>query len=242
MRYGIFSDVHANLEALEAVAKSLKAEQIDRYFCIGDLVGYGANPNECVDKVRSLAALSVAGNHDWASVNLFSMKYFNPEAADAILWTRQRLNPESTNFLEALKLIFLNEDFTLAHGTLDNPQEFNYLLDGFSAWETFQLLKTKVCFIGHTHIPLVFIKDKSDEVYIEKDDIINLAEDKTYIINAGSVGQPRDGNPQASYCIFDTQDKEVRIKRVSYDFKKARKKIIDAGLPKFLGDRLLSGK
>lgn len=242
MRYAIFSDVHSNLEALEAVIKAYKLESIDKYLCIGDVVGYGTDVKECVKKVKALAGVCVAGNHDWASVNLFSLEHFNPQAKEAVVWTKRYLDEESKYFLEALRLIYKDEDLTLVHGTLDNPQDFKYMVNGYDAWESFQLLKTNVCFIGHTHIAGVFKKDKGDNVYYMQEREVNVKDGNSYVVNVGSVGQPRDGNPDAGFCVYDTETGTVRIKRVKYDARKTRDKIIKAGLPADLGDRLLIGK
>ena len=242
MRYGIFSDVHSNLEALDAVINAYKKEAIDKYLCVGDLVGYATNPKACIEKVKALAAVIVAGNHDWACVDLFSVDYFNPYAKDAIFWTRRNLDDIDKSLLESLKLIYKNENFTLVHGTLDNPRDFNYMTDGYIAEQTFRLLETNICFVGHTHVVGTFINDKLGQLHYRQDDSIDISPGNKYIINVGSVGQPRDGNPKASYCTYDTDKKEVQIKRIDYDIQTARKKIIAVGLPKFLGDRLLSGR
>jgi predicted phosphodiesterase len=241
MRYGIFSDVHANLEALQTVIEAYKKEAIDKYLCAGDIVGYASCPRECIEKVRTLTTVAVAGNHDWASVDLFSVEYFNHAAAKAIAWTKQNLDQDSRFFLQSLKLIYKNEDLTLTHGTLDNPRDFNYMTDGYVAEETFRLLDTNICFVGHTHVAGIFIKDKFGHMDYHEDNSTSIEDGKRYIINVGSVGQPRDGNPDSAYCIYDTDKKEVQIKRVSYDIKAVGEKIIAAGLPRFLADRLLRG-
>jgi predicted phosphodiesterase len=242
MRYGIFADIHSNLEALEAVLEAYKKETIDKYLCLGDVVGYATNPKECINKIRALAMVTVAGNHDWGSVSLLSADYFNPEARQAISWTKDNLDNEDKYFLESLKLTYKNDTLTLVHGTLNDPQDFNYMTDDFSALDTFRLLETNICFIAHTHVAGAFIKDKSDNAYYCLDEQVKIKNGNKYIINVGSVGQPRDGNPCACYCVYDTDKKEAQIKRVSYDIKAARKKIIAAGLPRFLGDRLVVGR
>jgi len=242
MRYGIFSDIHSNLEALDAVIKAYKKEKIDKYLCIGDVVGYASNPRECISIIKALAMITVAGNHDWASVNLFSIDYFNPHAKEAILWTRRNLDDSDRNLLESLKLIYKNEDLTLVHGTLDNPGDFNYMTDSYIAQDSFRLLETNICFVGHTHVAGTFIKDKFERIDYRQDNSMAISPENKYIVNVGSIGQPRDGNPQASYCIYDSGKKEVQIKRIDYDIETTRKKIIDAGLPRFLGDRLLLGR
>jgi len=241
MRYGIFSDIHSNLEALEAVLEAYQTERIDKYLCIGDVVGYGADPQTCIDKVNSVAMITVAGNHDWAVVDLFPTDDFNPVAKKAVFWTKKHLEENGKVFLRALKLIYVIENFVLVHGSLDNPQNFNYLTNVYDCDATFQLLKSSVCFVGHTHVPVVFIQDKQGKSHYQDVDTIEIETENKYIINVGSVGQPRDSIPQAAYCVFDTQTRQVQIKRVKYDVFKARRKIIEAGLPSFLADRLLTG-
>ncbi|MCM8795837.1 MAG: metallophosphatase family protein [Candidatus Omnitrophica bacterium] len=242
MRYGIFADIHANLEALEAVFVAYSKEQIDKYLCAGDIVGYASNPKECIEKIEGISAIIVAGNHDWASANLFSLDYFNDLAKEAIFWTKENLSESNQQFLQGLKLTYKNQDLTLVHSTLDNPGDFNYLTDSYIAEETFRLMETQICFLGHTHVPGVFIKKEDKRIIYCQEENIHIHKDYKYIINVGSVGQPRDGIPYASYCIYDTQKKEVWIKRVAYDALTTRNKIIACGLPYFLGERLLIGR
>lgn len=241
MRYGIFSDIHSNLEALEAVIKAYQKEKIDKYLCIGDLVGYGANPNECVEIIRKLAAMTVAGNHDWAVLGLFPAELFNEEAEAAVQWTGQELSVESKDFLRGLKLSGELDNSVLVHGSLNAPQEFNYLQNIRDCQETFRLLKHNICFVGHTHVPVVFVQDQRFDIHYEDTLKIKIEPDKKYIINVGSVGQPRDSIPAAAYCVWDSERHEIEIKRAVYDVFTARQKIIDKGLPEFLGNRLLIG-
>lgn len=242
MRYGIFSDVHSNLEALDAVMEAYKKEAIDRYFCIGDVVGYATNIKECIAKVKALVLVTAAGNHDWASVGLFSLDNFVEHAKEALIWTRRYLDEGEIDFLKSLKLTYQNKDLTLIHGTLHNPQEFYYMTNADDAWQTFSIMKTNICFVGHSHIPGVFIKNIMDDIFYTQSPVITLKDGNFYIVNVGSIGQPRDGNPAASFCIYDTDKKEVYLKRVAYDAIRTRDKIIKAGLPGYLGDRLLIGR
>ncbi|KPK97184.1 MAG: hypothetical protein AMJ95_10415 [Omnitrophica WOR_2 bacterium SM23_72] len=241
MRYGIFSDIHSNEEALEAVLEALGKEEIDHYLCAGDLVGYAANPNECIERVFSIKPVIVAGNHDWGAVQLFSTEYFNQWAAQALSWTTQHLTEKNKSLLSSLKLVYRNEDLTLVHGTLNDPADFHYVVDISDAHATFSLLTTDVCFIGHTHRPGLFSKHGLTNVRYQEENFLRMAPGYKYIVNVGSVGQPRDGNPKASYCIYDSQKKEIVIKRLDYDRETAKRKILEAGLPHFLGERLLAG-
>jgi predicted phosphodiesterase len=240
MRYGIFADIHSNLEAFKAVLKVLNREKVDKYLCAGDVVGYGANPQECIDKIKEENITTVAGNHDWGAVELFSKNYFNPAAYEAILWTKNNLDEVARLFLGSLQLVLQSEDLTLVHGTLVKPEEFDYLLDIDAASETFELLETKLCFVGHSHAPGVFVKENGNILYLEENSL-EIKNGNKYIINVGSVGQPRDGDPRAAYCVYDKEEKTAVIKRVEYDVKTASKKIIKSGLPKYLGERLLLG-
>ena len=156
MRYGIVSDIHGNLEALEAAIAALSREKIDQYLCVGDIVGYGANPVECIEKTRTLTPYIVCGNHDIASSGLIGTSSFNEAAKAAVTWTRNKLNQESIAFLKGLKFIYKREDFILVHGTLEEPEAFHYMSDGYNADRTFRLMDARVCFVGHSHVPGIF--------------------------------------------------------------------------------------
>ena len=242
MRYGIFCDVHGNLEALQAVVADLLQESIDVYLCCGDIIGYGANPRECIKAIRGLCGVSIGGNHDRAAVALFSTTHFNPAAAEAILWTGKILSQAERAYLSSLDLVFCNQDLTLAHGTLHQSEHFYYMVDRYAAAKTFAVLAGSVCFVGHSHIAGVFIQDQRGTITYEASVCLRLKRNYRYIVNCGSVGQPRDGNPDAAYCIYDTATAHVSVKRVAYDRSTARQKIIASGLPDALGDRLLFGR
>jgi len=241
MRYGVFSDVHSNLPALEAVIAAYKKEAIDRYICIGDIVGYAANPQECIAKIKELNPVLVAGNHDWACVDLISSRDFNPIAQEAVYWTKGKLSSEEKDFLKSLELLINEEGFILVHGSLDNPEDFNYLFEPGDAQVNFELMSAQLCFVGHTHIPGVFV-EKDSKIGCTQQFPLKLSSGSKYIVNTGSVGQPRDRNPRASYCVFDSDAGTVEIKRVAYNIKIAQDRIIAAGLPIFLAERLAVGR
>ena len=242
MRYGIFSDVHSNLEALEAVIKAYKKESIDEYLCVGDIVGYAANPKECIEKVQTLVAATAAGNHDWGSTGKFPADYFNPEAKTAVIWSGQQLNAKDKFYLDSLDLVYKNKDLTLVHATLQNPENFDYMLEDYQAAASLRIQETQACFLGHSHTPGVFVNDKDNNLSYTIKSKIRLEPDKQYIVNVGSVGQPRDGDRRASYCIFDTEKHTVEIKRAGYNIKAVQDKIKKAGLPLFLAERLAVGR
>ena len=241
MRYGILSDIHSNLEALSIVADALKKEGIDRYLCIGDIVGYASNPFECIQIVKGLGALVVAGNHDWAVAGRLDLGYFTSNAKEALQWTSNALAPQEKEFLSSLKLVHSEENFSLVHGTLDVPQEFYYLNNFDEAERTFFVLEKQLCFVGHTHRPGVFVEAEENLFYkpLAK---LQLEDKKRYIINVGSVGQPRDGDNRACCVIYDSEDKTVEQKRIAYNFSAAQEKIMKVGLPEFLAQRLSEGR
>ncbi len=240
MKYGLFSDIHGNLEALRAVLDALKGEGVDKYICLGDIVGYGANPRECLKLIKDLNPLAIAGNHDYAVVNLTDLSYFNSNAKEAILWTQNQLKEKEKKFLSALKLVHNFPNFTIVHATLKAPEEWRYILSTYEARENFQLLTTPLLFAGHSHIPIVFEGNAHYRYDFRK--TVNLEEGRKYIINIGSVGQPRDGDSRASFALYDTESHMVHIRRVEYDINGAMRKIIEAGLPKILAWRLSQGE
>lgn len=240
MRYGIFGDIHANLEALSAVLRAYSEEKIDRYFCVGDIVGYGADPSQCLQKIRELNCLTVAGNHDYAVAEKLPTDYFNAYAREAVNWTKRQLSAEELEFLSNLQLVAEVDSITLVHGTLKYPEMFDYIQTTYDAYLSLQLLRNKVCFVGHSHVPIAFLQTETIVPTYETE--IPLRNVGKALINVGSVGQPRDENPKAAYAIYDSDEKKVWIKRVDYDINKAGAKILKAGLPPILAERLKHGR
>jgi predicted phosphodiesterase len=247
MVYGIISDIHGNLEALNEVLLHLK--DVDEIICLGDIVSYGANPNECCEIIKNSNCVCVIGNHDLASIDKYDITYFNPYAKDAILWTKKELNQENKKFLENInELIVFQEkekNFTLVHGSLEDPPTV-YITSPWEAGICFNLLKTKICFIGHTHVAEYYQK-KEDSPFIRhiqlwSGGVVEIQDGFQYIVNCGSVGQPRDSNPQASFGIFNLDKKEILIKRIDYKINIAQDKIKSAGLPSILYQRLGLGR
>ncbi len=240
MRYGILSDVHGNLEALESALRALETERIDAWLSTGDIVGYGADPVRCVEIIRSLEPRIVAGNHDWAVAGRLSLDFFNSYARDAILWTREFLDDDAVRWLGSLELISIEGEVTLVHSTLSAPQDFDYLLTAYDAFLSLQRLTTRVCFVGHSHVPVTF--SDTGGVSFSFADHVDLESAQRFIVNAGSIGQPRDENPHASFGIYDSEARSVEIRRVEYDVAGASRKILRAGLPSVLAERLWLGK
>ena len=243
MRYGFISDIHGNLEAFEAVLDALKEEQIDTFWCLGDVVGYGANPNECLEQVWGLTSDVIAGNHDFAAVGKVDLTYFNRNAAEAALWTMQNLTRDGRHYLSNLPFHLRQDDIMAVHATPSAPEKWGYILSLPQAEIEFPALPDdiSVCFVGHTHDPVIFFEDNG-KCGVVPDMQCRLKPDFRYIINVGSVGQPRDGDPRAAYCIYDTETSIVEIKRIIYDVEAAQKKIRKAGLPDFLAMRLAFGR
>ncbi len=238
MRYAVLSDIHSNWEALEKAVSYAETQNVEACLVLGDTVGYGANPNECFEWAVGHAAVYVTGNHEKAVVDLGLRDWFNEAAREAIEWTAEVMKPELKEKISSLPLVRIEKGFTCVHGSLDQPEKFNYLMSFHQAIHSFVKMENAICFIGHTHIPSYFCAEDRTANYM-KPGILNLEEGKRYILNPGSVGQPRDRDPRLSFGIFDDEKKTFEIIRLEYDNKKAADKIRKAGLPRFLADRLL---
>jgi diadenosine tetraphosphatase ApaH/serine/threonine PP2A family protein phosphatase len=240
MRFAIFSDVHANLEAFEAVLADARDNECTEFVCLGDVVGYNANPHECVERVRQMDCPIIKGNHDEQASLLESSGDFNEIAEAAIQWTRDHLMDEDKQWLRDLELQRKVRDFTIVHATLDNPGQWGYVFNNLDAAASFTYQETCVCFFGHTHVPMVFIREEG--VQRQRVEELRIDPSKKYFINVGSVGQPRDGDWRSAYCIYHIESNLVEQRRVKYDLATAQKKIIDAGLPQLLAERLAIGR
>ncbi len=240
MRIAIFSDLHANLEATQAILADAQQKECTHYVCLGDLVGYNANPHECVELVRKMDCPVVKGNHDEQACLHESSRDFNDLAERAINWTRANLTPEDKQWLSDLRLTRQVRDFTIVHATLDTPGEWGYVFNNLDAVASFTYQHTTVCFFGHTHVAGAFVRD--DGVKRVKTEQLMVEPGRKYFINTGSVGQPRDGDPRAAYCIYHTDRSAVEQRRIRYDLPKAQRKIIAAGLPRLLAERLELGR
>jgi predicted phosphodiesterase len=243
MRTAVISDIHANLEALQAVLTRIEVLRVDEIVCLGDIVGYNADANECVDIVRTMKIRCVLGNHDACAAGLEEPDGFNPVARRAVLWTRAELTDENSLFLRKLPREQRVGDIFLFHGSIHDTNR--YILYMNDAADNFTLLAgmgifLRVGFFGHTHVRAVlYYYQRAVSVDLASD--LKLAEEKRYLINPGSVGQPRDGDPRASFLVYDADDHRVTFNRVEYDVHACQDKIIRAGLPSRLAERLASG-
>jgi len=244
MKTAVFGDVHGNLEALEAVLADAKARGAEAFACLGDVVGYGANPNECCERVRALDGIVVRGNHDHAASHRVPLAWFNELAAAAIRWTRGSLSPENRAWLRSLPFeAALPDGSQLVHGSLDEPRHWHYLYPGRDVEGHFRRQSRPLCFVGHTHVPFVFIRTGGrifeaafDPFRVSPPDAAQVA------VNPGGVGQPRDEDPRAAYALYDPDTGVLEPCRVEYDVAAAARKIQAAGLPDLLARRLFLGR
>lgn len=243
MKYGILGDVHANLSALRAVLARFDIEKVTTVLSVGDIVGYGAAPRECIQLVRSVGALVVKGNHDAACVGELDQRYFNNYAREAMRWTQRIVSEEECAWLAALPFTIDLEHCSVGHGTYRRPELFDYVQSTTDADPSLDVLPTPVCFVGHTHVPVTCLRLRDDPLRTAytTDTEIDLSESLRALVNVGSVGQPRDEDPRAAYAIFDTEVQRVRIERVEYDIELEARRIRSAGLPPVLADRLFLG-
>ncbi|MGH2454411.1 MAG: metallophosphoesterase family protein [bacterium] len=247
MRVAILSDVHANLEALEVVLEDVGRRECDQIVCLGDFVGYGPNPNECVEVLRPLVeGRSVAGNHDWAAIGRLEITFFNAFAQEAIRWTQQALRPGAVEFLSALPVEWSHQGelpFLAVHGSPRDPIE-EYVLDAATAVENFGHRSFALCFHGHSHVPAVFIEADGEVAArpLAAEEPLRLEASSRYLINVGSVGQPRDGDPRAAYAVLDVEERAVTLIRLPYLVSRTQDKMVGEGLPEMLVERLSVGR
>lgn len=247
MRYLVISDIHANLTAFEAVLADAKGDY-HKVWCLGDVVGYGPHPNECVERLRELDHLCIAGNHDWAVLDKLDIEEFNPSARFAILWTRDQLKAENYDYLDNLPVSLQRETvFTLVHGSPRHPI-WEYIIHPQTAQVNFAHFSsdTRYCLVGHTHSPIIFAEADSpnvmcDEIIPGPDNYVHKLNSQRLIINPGSVGQPRDGDARAAYGILDTDKMEFHIKRVSYHVSEVQELMKQYDFPVRLWNRLAFG-
>ncbi len=241
-RIAIFSDVHSNLEALDAVLEDMADQKITRRVCLGDVVGYGPDPVACLLRVRALSCLKILlGNHDYESARDGDLEHFRDVAQAGVFYSRSQLSPEQKIFIRNLPLVWSDGDYTVVHATLADPASWDYIMDTYDAEYHFNFQETRLCFCGHTHVPKIF--EKGDEIreYPVKN-TFKFKPGMSYLVNVGAVGQPRDLNKKACYAIYDPVANTVEHRRCNYDLKRTKDKILKAGLPEFLAQRLALGR
>jgi predicted phosphodiesterase len=238
--YAVISDVHSNLEALNAALGDIKRRNIKDILFLGDAVGYGPEPNECIDSIRNNCRVLIAGNHDWAVTGFTPVENFNEYARAAVRWTVDNITRQNLEFLKTLDIcvVLKDEELYLVHSTPKEPEAWHYILTLDDAYINFHYFEQKVCLLGHSHIPFIVEKGPTGELELHRKAVWFRTTER-YIINVGSVGQPRDGDPRASYAIVDSEHAE--IVRVEYDYTRTQEKMSNAGLPHFLINRLERG-
>lgn len=243
MKYGILGDIHGNLSALDVALTAFKSEKVDRVLSVGDVVGYGAAPRECIARLRALDAVVVKGNHDAACTGEIDIRYFNNYARDAVRWTQSVLAGDDLEWLASLPLVAHLEHCSVAHGTYHKPELFDYIQSTTDADPSLDEMILPVCFVGHTHVPVTLMRLRDDPLRTAytTDPVIDLAEAGKALVNVGSVGQPRDEDPRTAFAIYDTQRDRVEIRRAPYDIDREATRIRSAGLPTVLADRLFLG-
>ncbi len=243
MRYTIIADIHANLTAFTAVLDDIKhLGGAEKVWCLGDIVGYGPDPHECIELLHQTNHVCVAGNHDWAAIGKIDTTEFNPDAAAACHWTAQQLSPADIEYLKNLPLVIQENDFTLVHGSPREPI-WEYLISTSPAEENFAYFKSQFCLVGHSHVPLVFSYSEDGACSASRFSVnveLALGKDRL-VINPGGVGQPRDGDPRASYAIYDSETNQVKLHRVLYDIRSTQSRMLKHGLPLNLVARLSYG-
>ena len=240
-RIAILGDIHANLDALNVVLDDCREQGVTEYLCTGDVVGYCACPHECLEIIRNLGCPVVKGNHDHYVASQQSLEDFNPHAAAGVMWTRGQLNGEELAYLNDLPFTVTKMGLTLVHSTMDHPENFGYVFDNQQAETNFIQQKTPICFHGHTHCPMIYEKQMAGVYRIDPQDVV-LRAGRKYFINVGSVGQPRDGDPRATYVIYEPLSRKVVYRRLNYDIAAAQARIREAGLPERLAARLSYGQ
>jgi len=240
MRILVVADVHSNLEAFEAVLQDARESGgFETVWSLGDIVGYGPDPGDCIRLLQSLQHLAIAGNHDFAAIGVIGTEDFNPFAAEAVRWTAAQLGLEEQIWLAALSATQVEGDFTLTHGSLIDPV-WDYLVSSHVAYEHLMRQTTPYGFVGHTHLPQTFYASQLDAKAAGAVDL--TLDERRFVANPGSVGQPRDGDPRAAYCLLDTEARRLVFRRVAYDIATTQAKIRDAGLPEYLAERLARGR
>jgi predicted phosphodiesterase len=240
MLYAVISDVHSNLEALNAVIEDIRKRDIEKILFLGDAVGYGPNPNECIEVLKKECLVLLAGNHDRAVTGDTPLEYFNENAGAAVQWTIEHITGENLELLGKLDILKVMEEdnLCLVHSTPKEPDAWHYIFTLKDAGVNFHYFEQKICLVGHSHTPFIVDKHPSGELILYKNRA-TFSEAARYIINAGSVGQPRDRDPRAAYAVLTSG--EVEIIRIDYDFRETQGKMREGGLPGFLIERLEKG-
>lgn len=243
MLYAIISDIHGNAEALQAVFSDIRKKKVDSIICLGDIVGYYPDPEKCIDLIKKEVQYCVAGNHDYAAIGRIDTQNFTYYAYAAMEWTKQNISDRARAYLQSLPLTVNLENMFFTHSSPSNPQEWVYVFPDSeeAVFEAFNSLMYGVNFIGHTHWPSIMIQE-NDRIILHSEHTIDMVESHYYLINVGSVGQPRDFDSRSCYALYDTDAMKISLHRVEYDYRVTQKKIREKHLPLFLAERLEKGR
>ncbi len=242
MKFAILSDIHANLEALKNVLRDIEQQGVEKIHFLGDVVGYGCNPNKCIKLVNEHCEIKLLGNHDYAAMGLESTSSFNQVAQTSMEWTIEKLTKKSLRTLADFELDAVYLDYRLVHASPGHPEQWNYILNRDQAAEEFDKFDESVCFLGHSHLPVIFILDEEGSITQSGRQKLTISDKERYIVNVGSVGQPRDNDPRSCYVIVDHENREIEYRRVEYDINKVQEKMRKAMLPDFLIERIAVGR
>ncbi|OYD15522.1 hypothetical protein CH330_05475 [candidate division WOR-3 bacterium JGI_Cruoil_03_51_56] len=241
MKIGIFSDIHGNLEALTQVLAFLRNSGATIFICCGDIVGYGPDPHACIERIRNLRGPVVAGNHDYGVLGRVPAGNFNPAARIALAWTKEQLDEKDLNYLDSLPLIEQFEPLCFVHAAPSAPEQWEYIFAVREAEDEMKYFASNACIVGHTHYPFVVERRAHEPAKLIRQDSFEMRADAKYVVNVGSVGQPRDGDPAACCVLYDTGTKFISFHRVKYNVRTVQEKILRAGLPEFFANRLALG-
>ena len=242
MKIAIVSDIHSNLEAVEAVENAIDGIGVDAIYFAGDVVGYGPDPNACTRWVMENADIAVMGNHDVAALGKIDIDTFNPNAKKAIIWNSEQMEDWASDYISTLPMMMSRDGITVVHANPQDPESWNYIFSLWDAEVNFSHFEGTFCFVGHSHQPVVVGMDRSGQVAVIAGNSFKVEEGSRYLVNVGSVGQPRDGNPEACFGVLDTDKSEFHFHRSPYAFMNTQEKMMDAGLPEPLAERLAEGR
>ena len=242
MIYGFFSDIHSNLPALEAVLHSMQQKGVQKHICLGDLVGYGPNPEECVAIIRKVAACTILGNHDNVMVGRELPEYFNSNALKIIEWTKAHISEDSINYLKTLPYMAEENNMLFVHASPKSPADWFYVTGLDDAVDAFDFFTQELCFIGHTHCPIIVVREPSGSFRVVDESTCKLKPGERALVNVGSVGQPRDRDSRSSWCLYNSETKEIELVRVEYNIDSIQSVMQEMEFPPFLIQRLAEGR
>lgn len=242
MVFAVISDIHANLEALTAVLADIRGRGFESTYCLGDVVGYGCDPSACLDLVMEHCDIRLMGNHEYYALGKVSSEYLSPVAAQSAVWTQQHLSDADLKTIAGFDMEAHLADIDLVHASPYEPDSWRYILATQEARRAFDRMRGTICFYGHSHLPMIFSQSPEGEIRHQVGHDIQPSDEKKYLINVGSVGQPRDGDPNACYVSFDTESRSVSYHRVAYDIAATQQKMRAAGVPGMLVERLTVGQ